>query len=217
MNTTGWSAWARRAAALSLVLFSAALCVPSAARGGEPTDQIRGAIDRGVEIVKRPDLKGDAKIGERRALLRKELFPYFNFEEMSRRALGIHWRNRTPQERQEFLKLFQELLENSYAGKIEGYNGETIVYGTEALDPPYAEVRTKIVTKQGDEYSVNYRLLKGGDRWRVYDLIIEGVSLVNNYRSQFADLLDRDSFGEMMKKLQETVRKQSAGPGGGTR
>jgi len=217
MNTTGWSAWARRAAALSLVLFSAALCVPSAARGGEPTDQIRGAIDRGVEIVKRPDLKGDAKIGERRALLRKELFPYFNFEEMSRRALGIHWRNRTPQERQEFVKLFQELLENSYAGKIEGYNGEKIVYGTEALDPPYAEVRTKIVTKQGDEYSVNYRLLKGGDRWRVYDVIIEGVSLVNNYRSQFADLLDRGSFGEMMKKLQETVRKQSAGPGGGTR
>jgi len=217
MNTTGWSAWARRAAALSLVLFSAALCVPSAARGGEPTDQIRGAIDRGVEIVKRPDLKGDAKIGERRALLRKELFPYFNFEEMSRRALGIHWRNRTPQERQEFVKLFQELLENSYAGKIEGYNGETIVYGTEALDPPYAEVRTKIVTKQGDEYSVNYRLLKGGDRWRVYDVIIEGVSLVNNYRSQFADLLDRGSFGEMMKKLQETVRKQSAGAGGGTR
>jgi len=217
MNTTGWSAWARRAAALALVLLSAALCVPSAARGGEPTDQIRGAIDRGVEIVKRPDLKGDAKMRERRALLRKELFPYFNFEEMSRRALGIHWRNRTPQERQEFVKLFQELLENSYAGKIEGYNGEKIVYGTEALDPPYAEVRTKIVTKQGDEYSVNYRLLKGGDRWRVYDVIIEGVSLVNNYRSQFADLLDRGSFGEMMKKLQETVRKQSAGAGGGTR
>jgi len=217
MNTTGWSAWARRAAALALVLLSAALCVPSAARGGEPTDQIRGAIDRGVEIVKRPDLKGDAKMRERRALLRKELFPYFNFEEMSRRALGIHWRNRTPQERQEFVKLFQELLENSYAGKIEGYNGEKIVYGTEALDPPYAEVRTKIVSRQGDEYSVNYRLLKGGDRWRVYDVIIEGVSLVNNYRSQFADLLDRGSFGEMMKKLQETVRKQSAGPGGGTR
>jgi len=217
MNTTGWSAWARRAAALALVLLSAALCVPSAARGGEPTDQIRGAIDRGVEIVKRPDLKGDAKMRERRALLRKELFPYFNFEEMSRRALGIHWRNRTPQERQEFVKLFQELLENSYAGKIEGYNGEKIVYGTEALDPPYAEVRTKIVSRQGDEYSVNYRLLKGGDRWRVYDVVIEGVSLVNNYRSQFADLLDRDSFGEMMKKLQETVRKQSAGPGGGTR
>lgn len=210
MNATGWSAWARRTAALALVL-SAALWVPSAARGGEPTDQIRGAIDRGLEIVKRPDLKGGAKMQERRALLRKELFPYFHFEEMSRRALGIHWRNRTPKERQDFVKLFQELLENSYAGKIEGYNGEKIVYGKEALDPPYAEVRTKIVTPQGDEYSVNYRLLKGGDRWRVYDVVIEGVSLVNNYRSQFADLLDRYSFGDMMRKLRETVRKQSAG------
>jgi phospholipid transport system substrate-binding protein len=130
---------------------------------------------------------------------------------MSRRALGVHWKDRTPKERQEFVKLFQELLENSYAGKIEDYNGEKIVYGKEALDPPYAEVRTKIVPSQGDGYSVNYRLLKSGDRWRVYDVVIEGVSLVNNYRSQFADLLDRYSFAEMMKKLQETVRKQSAG------
>jgi phospholipid transport system substrate-binding protein len=210
MNETGWNARARRTAALALVL-SAALCVPSAALGGEPTDQIRGAIDRGIDIVKRPDLKGNAKMPERRALLRKELFPYFNFEEMSRRALGVHWKNRTPEERQEFVQLFQELLENSYAGKIEGYNGEKIVYGKEALDLPYAEVRTKIVSPRGDEYSVNYRMLKSGDRWRVYDVVIEGVSLVNNYRSQFADLLDKYPFGEMMKRLRETVRKQSAG------
>jgi len=183
----------------------------AAARAGEPTEQIRHAIDKGLEIIQRPDLKGDARKAQRRALLREELFPYFNFEDMSRRALGIHWRNRTPQERQEFVKLFKDLLENSYAGKIEGYDGEKIVYGKESLDPPYAEVRTKIVTRRGDEYSVNYRLLKDGGRWRVYDIVIEGVSLVNNYRSQFADLLDRYSFGEMMKKLQETVRRQSAG------
>ncbi|MGE5248041.1 MAG: phospholipid-binding protein MlaC [Verrucomicrobiota bacterium] len=210
MNAFGKSVWGRWGTAAAVVLL-VALSGPGPARAGEPTDQIRQAIDRGLEIVKRPDLKGDAKKEERRALLRKELFPYFNFDEMSRRALGIHWRNRTPQERQEFVKLFQQLLENSYAGKIEGYNGEKIVYGKELLDPPYAEVRTKIVTRQGDEYAVNYRLLKSGDEWRVYDVIIEGVSLVNNYRSQFSDLLDRYSFGEMMKKLQETVRKQSAG------
>jgi len=197
---------------VALALLLAAVFGPAVpARAGEPTEQIRHAIDQGLAIIQRPDLKGDAKKEPRRALLRKELFPYFNFEEMSRRALGIHWRSRTPQERQEFVKLFQELLENSYAGKIESYDGEKIVYGKESLDPPYAEVRTKIVTPRGDEYSVNYRLLKGGDLWRVYDIVIEGVSLVNNYRSQFADLLDRYSFGEMMKKLQETVRKQSAG------
>jgi len=197
--------------AASALLLAMVFGACAAARAGEPTEQIRHAIDKGLEIIQRPDLKGDARKAQRRALLREELFPYFNFEEMSRRALGIHWRNRTPQERQEFVKLFKELLENSYAGKIEGYDGEKIVYGKESLDPPYAEVRTKIVTRRGDEYSVNYRLLKDGDRWRVYDIVIEGVSLVNNYRSQFADLLDRYSFGEMMKKLQETVRRQSAG------
>ena len=208
MSAGGRSARWKRTAALGL---AAALCVASAARAGEPTDQIRHAVDRGLEIIQRPDLKGDAKKAERRALLRKELFPYFNFEEMSRRALGVHWRNRTPQEREEFVKLFQQLLESTYAGKIEGYEGERIVYGKEALDPPYAEVRTKIVTPQGDEFSVNYRALKSGDRWRVYDIVIEGVSLVNNYRSQFADLLDRHSFAEMIRKLQETVRKQADG------
>ncbi len=210
MTARGQGARWRRAAAVALVL-SSALLSPPAARGGEPTDQIRGAIDRGLEIVKRPDLKGDGKRVERRALFRKELFPYFNFEEMSRRALGIHWKSRTPQERQEFVTVFQDLLENSYAGKVEGYRGERFVFGKEALDLPYAEVRTKIITPAGEEYSVNYRLLKDGDRWRVYDIVIEGVSLVNNYRSQFADLLAKGSFGDMMKKLRETARKQSAG------
>jgi phospholipid transport system substrate-binding protein len=187
----------------------AGLWAPGIARGGEPTEQIRGAIDRGLAIVRRPDLQGDAKKAERRALLRKELFPYFSFEDMARRSLGVHWKDRTPQERQEFVMLFTDLLENSYAGKIEGYKGEKIVYGKETVDPPYAEVRTTIVTPQGQEYSVDYRLLKNPDRWRVYDVVIEGVSLVNNYRSQFAGILQKSSFDELSKKLRETVRKQS--------
>lgn len=201
----------RSAGALFALLLSLFLFFPAAARGGEPTDQIRGAIDRGLSIIKRPDLQGDARKAQRRALLRKDLFPYFNFEEMSRRSLGIHWKRRTPQERRDFIALFQELLENAYAGKIEGYKGEKIVYGKESLDPPYAEVRTRIVTPRGEEFSVNYRLIKDGSRWRVYDIVIEGVSLVNNYRSQFAELLDKHSFGEMMERLRGTVRKQAGG------
>jgi phospholipid transport system substrate-binding protein len=197
-------------AAVALIL-AVSLGGAAVAGAGEPTEQIRGAIGKAVDIVKRPDLKGDAHKAQRRALLRKELFPYFDFQEMSRRSLGIQWKGRTPQERQEFVELFQKLLENSYAGKIEGYNGEKIVYGKETLDPPYAEVRTRIVTRQGDEYSLNYRLLKDGERWRVYDVVIEGVSLVNNYRSQFADMLDRYSFAEMLDKLRETVRRQGGG------
>ena len=166
-----------------------AMFLPSVAVGGEPTEQIRGAIDRGLAIVQRADLQGDAMKAERRSLLRKELFPYFHFDEMARRSLGVHWKRRSPQERQEFVKLFTDLLENAYAGKIEGYKGEKIRFGKETLDLPYAEVKTVIVTPQGQEFSMDYRLLSDGSRWRVYDIVIEGVSLVNNYRSQFAGIL----------------------------
>jgi len=129
------------------------------AHGADPRSDRTGAGDHPAA---RP--AGDAKKPERRALLRKELFPYFNFEEMSRRSLGIHWKNRTPQERQEFVKLFTDLLENSYAGKIEGYKGEKILFGKESLDLPYAEVKTAVVTPQGQEFSVDYRLLADGSR-----------------------------------------------------
>ncbi len=191
------------------LLLAIALCAPGAAIGGEPTEQIRGAIDRGLAIVRRADLQGDAKKAQRRSLLRKEIFPYFHFEEMSRRSLGVNWKNRTPQERRDFVKMFTDLLENAYAGKIEGYKGEKIRFGKETLDLPYAEVKTMIVTPQGQEFSVNYRLLADGSRWRVYDIVIEGVSLVNNYRSQFAGILQKSSFEEMTRQLKETVRKQS--------
>ncbi|GAB4244854.1 MAG: ABC transporter substrate-binding protein [Deltaproteobacteria bacterium] len=192
-----------------VLLLAFGLFKPVAAIGGEPTEQIRGAIDRGLAIVKRVDLQGEAKKAQRRGLLRKELFPYFNFDEMARRSLGIHWKTRTPQERKEFVKLFTDLLENAYAGKIEGYKGEKIRFGKETLDLPYAEVKTTIVTPQGQEFSLNYRLLADGSRWRIYDIVIEGVSLVNNYRSQFASILQKSSFEEMTKQLKETVRKQS--------
>jgi phospholipid transport system substrate-binding protein len=193
------------------LLLCLVLGLPAAARGGEPTEQIRGAIDRGLAIVSRPDLQGDAKKSERRALLRKEMLPHFNFDEMSRRALGINWKNRTPEERREFVAVFQELLENSYAGKIEGYKGEKIVYGKEALDLPYAEVKTRIVNSRGEEFSVNYRVLKDESGWRVYDIVIEGVSLVNNYRTQFNDLLGKYTFPEMMDRLKKTARTSGKG------
>ncbi len=196
MRRAGWPA----------LLLCLALCVPAAARGSEATEQVRGTIDRGIAILMRPDLQGDEKKPERRALLRKEIYPAFDFDEMSRRALGINWKDRTPEERKEFISVFQALLENSYASKIEGYKGEKIVYGKEALDPPYAEVRTKVVTSKGEEFAVNYRLRKNAAEWRIYDIVIEGVSLVNNYRSQFTELLGKHTFAEMMERLRKTAK-----------
>lgn len=198
----------RRIGALFLL---ALLSAPEPALAGDPTDQIRGAIDRGIAILRRPDLKTKEKREERREALRRELFPYFHFEEMAKRSLGVHWKDRTPREREEFTRLFRDLLENAYAGKIEGYKGEKILYRKESVDLPYAEVNTVIVTLQGDEIPVDYRVLKDGARWRIYDIVIEGVSLVNNYRSQFAGILQKSSYPELVRRLKSTIQQQEKG------
>lgn len=192
-------------------LFLALAVLPAAARAGEPTDQIRAAIEKGISVVQDPKLQGKGKAEERRARLREAVAPSFDFREMAKRSLGIHWKNRTPAEQQEFTRLYEQLLENSYAGKIESYHGEKILYGRETVDPPYAVVRTRIVTGKGQEIPVNYLLLREGDRWKVYDVVIEGISLVNNYRSQFASILERSSFPELMRKLKATVGRQEQG------
>ena len=189
----------------------AVLAAPEPALAGDPTDQIRGAIDRGIAILQRPDLKAKEKREERREALRKELFPSFYFEEMAKRSLGVHWKDRTPPEREEFTRLFRDLLENAYAVKIEGYKGEKILYRKESVDLPYAEVNTVIVTLQGDEITVDYRVLKDGARWRIYDIVIEGVSLVNNYRSQFAGILQKSSYPELVRRLKSTIQQQEKG------
>ncbi|MCL5966958.1 MAG: ABC transporter substrate-binding protein [Deltaproteobacteria bacterium] len=189
----------------ALVFLLAAPPVPSLAAG--PTDQVRGAINAVTEILNRPDLKGEAKTEERRALLRKRIVPVFDFEGMAKRSLGIHWKKRTPQEREEFVKAFRDVIENSYLGKIEAYKGETIDYVKEKIDLPYAEVDTLVVTTKGQEYPVDYLMLREGDRWRIYDVVIEGISLVNNYRSQFGEILRRSSFDELMKKLRAAAAR----------
>ena len=187
------------------------LAAPAPARAGEPTDQIRAAIEQGIAVVKNPGLAGKGMRAERRTRLREAVAPYFDFQEMAKRSLGIHWKDRSPSERDEFTRLYRELLENSYAGKIESYRGEKILYGKETMDPPYAVVRTGIVTTKGQEIPVNYLRLLEGSRWRIYDVVIEGISLVNNYRSQFGSILDRSSFPELMRKLKATVGRQDKG------
>jgi phospholipid transport system substrate-binding protein len=202
-------AWApmRAAAVMVMVL----LVAPAPVRAGEPTDQIRTAIEQGIAVVKDPRLAGKGMQAERRARLREAVAPYFDFGEMAKRSLGIYWKDRSPSEREEFTRLYQDLLENSYAGKIESYQGEKIVYGKETVDPPYAVVRTEIVTTRGQEIPVNYLLLLEGNRWRIYDVVIEGISLVNNYRSQFGSILQKSSFEELMRKLKATIGRQEKG------
>jgi len=192
-----------------LILALAAGLIPAISSAGAPTERIRGTIDRAIGILKDPAMQAEKRRTERRNLLRKTIAPAFDFEEMARRSLGPNWRGRTGDERTRFAVLFRELLENSYLGKIESYRGEEIRYVREDLDEPYAQVSTLIVTDTGQEIPVNYRLLeKDAAGYRIYDVVIEGISLVGNYRSQFNDILRKSSFGEMMERLRATIRKQ---------
>ncbi len=189
---------------LALIL-SALLAAPAGA--GAPTNQIRGTIDRVVEILSKPTTP--SKKAERRAILRKEIAQAFDFPEMGKRALGPAWRQRTPKEREEFTDLFTRLLDATYLGKIESYKGEKVRYVKERVEEGrFAQVDTVVVTPAGDEVPLNYRLLKEGTQWRVYDVIIEGISLVNNYRSQFGSILQRSSFPDLLAKMRELIRQR---------
>jgi phospholipid transport system substrate-binding protein len=125
----------------------------------------------------------------------------FDFEEMSKRALAKHWQPRTPAERDEFVKLFADLLERAYVSKIENYGGEKIAYNGDTIDGEAAMVKTKIITKQGTDIPVDYRMLKRGDRWLVYDVVIEGVSLINNYRTQFNKIIQTSSYQALVDRM----------------
>jgi phospholipid transport system substrate-binding protein len=190
--------------ALTVLAVVAVILVPLAVRdalAGEPTDQLKRHIEQALSLLRNPQLASEGKAEERRAALRNAANEIFDFEETAKRALGRHWRARSPQERQEFVRLFTDLLEHSYLSKIEQYQGEKIVYAAETVDGDQATVRTRIQTPRGQELPVDYRMLREGDRWRVYDVTIEGVSLVGNYRTQFSKIIQTASYQELVEKL----------------
>jgi phospholipid transport system substrate-binding protein len=186
---------------LVLVATLATLALNQPARAGAPTDQLRVEIDRVLKILEDPALKADGKTIERRQRVRAVANDIFDWTETARRSLARHWQARSPAEREEFVKLFGDLLERSYISKIESYGGEKIDFLGDSVDGDQAVVRTKIETKQGTEVPVEYRMLRRGDRWLVYDVVIEGVSLVGNYRTQFNKIIQTSSYQELVKKL----------------
>jgi len=182
-----------RALTLTAIL---ALVTAGTAVAGEPTDQVRRSVDEVLKIVQsQPD--GPA----RRTAVRQAANRLFDFEETAKRALGPHWQQRTPAEHEEFVRLFSDLLEAAYVGKIDLYQGEKITYVGETVDGDQATVKTRIVTKQGNEVPVDYRLSREKDRWRVYDVIIEGVSLVADYRTQFNKIIQTSSYDDLVKRM----------------
>ena len=168
---------------------------------GEPGKLLMETIDKGFAILKDPSLKGDEKVQERRQKLWEGISPIFNFEEMSKRALGQHWKSRTPEEKMEFVELFTNIMKDAYIGKTDTYSGEKVVIISEKQDKKYATVQTKIITNKGTEISVDYNMLNNPGGGTIYDVIIEGVSLVNNYRSQFNNILIKSSYQELVQKI----------------
>jgi phospholipid transport system substrate-binding protein len=182
--------------ALGLAVLTA---VPAAA--GVPTDQLRGAVDRVLKTLDEPSLKGADKVADRRVAVRKIANEIFDFGEIAKRSMARHWQPLSEPQRTEFVGLFADLLERSYISKIETYGGEKIQYTGERIDGEYATVSTRIVTKNGTEVPVDYRMTKRGDRWLVYDVSIEGVSLVSSYRTQFNKIIQTSSYNELVSKL----------------
>ena len=171
------------------------------------TADLRGTIDQVLKIVSDKNLQKDPTL--RREKLRQAIALRFNYKQMVMRSLAKNYNERSDEEREEFTGLFKKLLENSYASKIENYQNETINYVDEKIKGNYAMVRTQIVRKDG-VIDVDYKMLKDNGQWLVYDFVIEGVSLIRNYRSQFSKIISTESYGALVSKLSKKVDELEA-------
>jgi phospholipid transport system substrate-binding protein len=172
------------------------------AYAGPATDAMKGTIDEVLKIIRDKDLKQPSRADERRQMLEKVVGERFDYQEMSRRALGAPWNTLSDKDKQEFVGLFKSLLVSSYADKIETYSGEGVQYINERTEKDYAEVRTKVLSGKTD-IPLDYRLLNKSGDWRVYDVVVDGVSLVNNYRGQFTKILRSSGYLELVEQLRK--------------
>lgn len=179
----------------------------TAAGAASPMDNVRQYTDQVQKILDDPTLR----LGDKRAAVRKVAVEIFDVNETAKRALGRHWQNRTPAEREEFIQLFADLLERTYINKIELYRGEKLQYTGETVDGEFATVRAKVVTRQGTEVPVEAKLNRKDGRWLVYDLAVENISLVGNYRSQFDRIIRMSSFQDLVTRL-KTKREEFLQP-----
>ena len=195
--------------------FGAMLGVAAPAWAGPPTDAVRKSVDEVIRILEDPAWKKPEKKEERRKLLEKTIAQRFKFLEMSRRSLGAEWNKRTPEEQKDFAASFQTLLANTYLGRIENYTGEKVQYFKEIVDGEYADVYTKIDNGK-TALDIMYKMEMTSGDWRVYDVVVEGTGLVQNYREQFKRILRKDSFAELTKQLREKAEHiKTPGPSGG--
>jgi phospholipid transport system substrate-binding protein len=178
-----------------------ALCflIPARSIAQGPEEQIRATVEKVLTILRNPSNGGTES--ELRELISRR----FSFEEMAKRSLGYHWRDLTTNEQKEFAELFKDLLERAYIDRIQAYHNEKIIFTGERRDGRYAEVESRVVQRDGKEFSIDYKLQLMGDEWKVYDVVIENISLVNNYRSQFNRVILNSSYEELIRRIKEKL------------
>jgi phospholipid transport system substrate-binding protein len=194
--------WSRLATVGLLYLFFC-IVLPVPSRAGSPTEQVRATVDQVLTIVRSPNPKSKAQIEAQRAQLLEVIHPRFDFTEMAKRSLGPNWARRTSEEQREFVKIFTALMGRAYANNIESYTSQNVLYTRESEDQNYAQVDTKIVSDNQPPVTINYKLHSVDKEWKIYDLVIEDISVVNNYRSQFDRVIARSSFEELMRAMKE--------------
>lgn len=188
---------------------------------GPLTEQVRTTVEKVLVILENSSQnqnsangsshdsqkhKAEAELTYRNEI-REAILPQFDFPEMARRSLGLNWRPRTRNEREEFVELFTSLLEDFFSGKIKSFEDEKFVYINEVQDGKYARVNTMILTKVGEEITINYMFHLVGENWKVYDMVIEHVSLVKNYRSQFNRIIANGSYQELVRRIKRVTKK----------
>ena len=186
--------------ALAAWLMVAGAAVASPVMG--PREAVESAIGRVLSVIQDGEVNGKA-VADRPAEVRRIARELFDYDEMTRRTLSRHWSQRTADEQAEFVALFSDLLERSYVGRIEAYAGEKITFVGEAIDGNFATVRSKVVTQRRSETVLDYRMHVREGRWRVYDVLIDGVSFVSTYRSQFDRVIQAESYGSLVERLRK--------------
>jgi phospholipid transport system substrate-binding protein len=175
-----------------------------------PREIVQAAVGRVVLAIQRADMESPdpaqpsrPAMAQRRLEVRRIATDLFDFDEISRRALSRHWTARSPEEQAEFVRLFTDLLERTYLGRIESYSGEKIVYTGETVDGSFATVRSKVVTRRRGETPLDYRLHLRDGRWKVYDVLIDHVSFVATYRSEFSRILQKEPYTALVERLRK--------------
>lgn len=174
-----------------------------------PGEQVKATVDQVMEVLRDPKLQGTSKKTERRERLRQIIVPRFDFAEMAKRALGNNW-NRYPDKQQEFVTAFKQLLEETYADQIELASGDKVVYLNERTEKDYSEVATRVISSKGEETLMTYKLHPVDSDWKVFDIVVENISIVNNYRSQFNRVLSNASLDELIKRIKEKRFQKSS-------